>query len=237
MCTMTWVTNEGGFWLGFNRDEQKSRPAAFPPSPQQWGAHLVLSAIDPVGGGTWLATGAFGALALVNDYESAPPKRTLTSRGQVIVELLRSTGHLTLSSLNEFFSRQSLQDFAGFRLHWLSSSGGHVWHWNAQSLVGEQLTAPFMAASSSFEPQKVVTHRRQAWERWIATSGTSAKSLTQFHHSAPAPGGAWAIQCQREDARTVSFSAIQWSADGCHWRYEDLGNDRTPTTMDQELRF
>ena len=68
MCTLTILPLGGASTrLAFNRDEQRTRPAALPPQVRQFGGRTALMPVDPVSDGTWLAVNDAGlVLALHN---------------------------------------------------------------------------------------------------------------------------------------------------------------------------
>ena len=88
MCTVSWAHQPGGYHLLCNRDEKRTRGAAFAPRVREIGGVRYVAPIDPDGGGTWLATNEHGvSLCLLNGepgFESAGPRR---SRGGLILEL------------------------------------------------------------------------------------------------------------------------------------------------------
>ena len=61
MCTVSWFHTELGYELFFNRDEQKSRPTALEPRRFKQNNIESLMPIDPLGGGSWIATNNRGS--------------------------------------------------------------------------------------------------------------------------------------------------------------------------------
>ena len=69
MCTLTYLLNDFGDELFFNRDEQRSRLPTIPPKFNQ--TRNAIYPVDPQGEGTWLAVNQQGlTLALLNYYQA-----------------------------------------------------------------------------------------------------------------------------------------------------------------------
>ena len=100
MCTLTYLLNERGYELFFNRDEQRSRLLAEPPKLNKVNkSHGAIYPIDPQGGGTWIAVNEQGlSLALLNNYQAPLSNNDnhnkSISRGQLILSLLQIQGNV-----------------------------------------------------------------------------------------------------------------------------------------------
>jgi hypothetical protein len=101
MCTLVLsVEGEGRFWLAANRDESLVRPAT---PPRRWPDEDFVAPRDEVGGGTWLGLNTHGLFVGVTNRFGAPKDETRHSRGQLVVEALRSKSaaalHASLAGL------------------------------------------------------------------------------------------------------------------------------------------
>ena len=93
VCTMSWLRDEDGYDLFFNRDEKRARLPAEPPAVRRVGSTAVLAAKDGEAGGSWLAVNEHGlTLALLNGYlgadaATAPETGQWISRGKLVMDL------------------------------------------------------------------------------------------------------------------------------------------------------
>lgn len=125
MCTLSWILDQNGYDVFFNRDEQRSRPQALTPqifslirpspSKQPLNQHVrAVMPTDPQGGGTWLAVNEFGwTFALLNYYQGRLPKGALRSRGQIVKDLALVQGR---SEIDDYFESLNLNRYAPFSL-------------------------------------------------------------------------------------------------------------------------
>ena len=212
MCTLSWKRSEntsspqGDYVLLFNRDEQRSRPAAEPPKLHQTGTRKWISATDPAGGGTWLAVNQSGlSLALLNSYQSAHRRHSHQcgephrSRGLLVSELI---GELTSAPHNDdwFASRFVPERYRPFFLVFIDLNDEQLWHWDGENL--EQIeTFERMWSTSSFQPESVIPWRKERFRE--------LGSSEEFHcfHDPDQP--AHSIRMSRQDACTVSLSKIR----------------------------
>ena len=91
MCSVSIVPLTDGFRIVCNRDEQRSRPSAEPPSRHVAGRLTAVWPLDPVGGGTWIGANDAG-LAAVLLNRALPAGATIPpsslSRGTIIPRLM-----------------------------------------------------------------------------------------------------------------------------------------------------
>ena len=71
MCTVVFVPRaDGGYLLGHNRDESRSRGRATPPTLHVLGRRRALAPGDPDAGGTWLGVDSEGrSVCILNAAE------------------------------------------------------------------------------------------------------------------------------------------------------------------------
>ena len=91
MCTVSFIPNCQGFYIGMNRDESLRRVTANSPEISYRDGHALLYPAEP-GGGTWIGVKDTGfCLALINWHAvSSYPERPLVSRGTVVKTLIIS---------------------------------------------------------------------------------------------------------------------------------------------------
>src|ERR1041384_8245608 len=74
VCTVSWVHQPGGYHLLCNRDEKRTRGAAFAPQVLERGGVRYIAPIDSECGGTWLSANEFGlSVCLLNGAADAEP--------------------------------------------------------------------------------------------------------------------------------------------------------------------
>ena len=93
MCTVSFVSSGGRYFITSNRDEHISRPLALQPKEETIGSVKVLFPKDPKAGGTWFALNEFGAVgvllngAFVNHQLGGNYAK---SRGLVLLDIISS---------------------------------------------------------------------------------------------------------------------------------------------------
>lgn len=201
MCTVTWLREEGAYRLYCNRDERKTRAFATSPklhcSPAQT---KYLSPTDGDHGGTWLAANEHGLTISVLNANGRNPKAS-RSRGLLPPELIDATDaeaalrHLQGLRLDQY------QPFtlAALDLH----SAAAIAHWDGCSLGIRYDDARRGLLTSSSLSDNTANERRTA-----LLADFDGDSLPAFHRS-HADGDLRFSPCMhRDDASTVSFSAI-----------------------------
>lgn len=82
MCSLIFVRTEGALFVAANRDERSDRPSS-PPAVWQGRRRRLLSPIDHVAGGTWLATDEAGRVAGLTNIHGEPAIADAPSRGHL----------------------------------------------------------------------------------------------------------------------------------------------------------
>jgi transport and Golgi organization protein 2 len=222
VCTLSFIPDKDGYVAAMNRDEQRSRAAAFPPAMRQAGEGPVLYPQE-AGGGTWIGGNSHGnLLALLNWYSME--KKNLgeksRSRGELIPELLlEPDAASTYRALWHF-------DFTGihpFRLFGIFPANQviHEWRWDA-----ERLTTKFHGwgrhhwFSSSWSDERAETERGSTFERaWRVDATDFSGWLRQLHASHIPEPGPYSICVHREDAATVSYTEVRFGQGELQMRY------------------
>lgn len=220
MCTLTFSPQSSGFLVVMNRDEQRSRVTALPPTFRQLGNRQALFPSEPAGG-TWIGLNDAGAvLALLNWY--SVPLRTLAltvSRGSLIPALMAdSEPHVAGRRL----ATLALERIQPFRLVGIfpAVEGGQVreWRWNGEVLaaIEHPWRLEHWISSGADEPGAERERRRCFARQRMAVDHGTKEWLIRLHAShEPAPGPT-SICIHREDAATVSQTRIGW-ANGSGW--------------------
>jgi len=218
MCTLSWLRDENGYDLFFNRDEKRSRPAAKPPELHRVGSTSVLAPVDGAAGGSWLAANEHGlTVALLNGYAdagAAAPDGGWTSRGHLVLGL---SDCATVAELEGRLRTTQLASFRSFHLAAFDLQTASLASWRDGSLVridGDSFKAPLI--SSSYRYEEVSESRRARFRQFAATGGSRVETMLAYHRSHHPERGAYSTCMHREDARTVSFAWIR--VDTCEVR-------------------
>jgi hypothetical protein len=236
VCTASWLSRDGTLRLGFNRDELRSREPALPPEVRDGPAGRWIAPRDGRAGGTWIAASERGVvLALLNRSEGAPPPG-VASRGLLIPELLGATD---ADALVDALGRRDLAPFAPFRLLalWHGRDAGVVAGWNGVALDAAELDAAAgLLCSSSLGDERVTATRGAVWERHRAgATSFDAAAHDAFHRDhAPEPS-AWSVCMHRDDAQSVSFTAVEIGGGVVRLAYHDAPPCQPGTDFEASL--
>jgi transport and Golgi organization protein 2 len=215
MCTLSWLSDEtGGYFVWFNRDEQKSRALARLPSLEERGGLQVITPLDPDFGGTWIGVNEKGiAFCLANRYTgnstSVPAPGDRISRGLLLASILDASSRREATDRIAAMELRRFQPFtvAGFEpgspvllLSWDGRHLGSVEH-EAQGLV---------LTSSGLDQARAESSRRDVFETALREAGAYGPDLMRQIHRGHLPErGSTSVCMHREDAETVSLSEIR----------------------------
>jgi hypothetical protein len=214
MCTLTIVPQaEGRCRLGFNRDEQRDRPAALPPRRRRFGPRTAILPLDPVSGGTWIAVNDRGlALALLNanPLTSGPLQQRdiRLSRGTLIPQLLRSS---TLAEALERVDRLAHTRYEPFRLVLVRHSEVASARWDGKRWGASwpiPVSQPVLFTSSGLGDALVEGPRCQLFEETFAPDGDWVRAQDLFHRHSWPDRSHLSVCMRRADACTVSHTVI-----------------------------
>lgn len=217
MCTLSWIDNNEGYQLFFNRDEQRVRSTAIAPYQQIIDTIRVIMPIDPTGNGSWISVNEFGlSLCLLNYYQGHKRSDTkLNSRGQ----LLKSLSPLaSIADVSTYLQQTDLTQFAPFTLVSFcrqSDATQLAFCWNGLDLSFPDLDCPI--SSSSVDFGNVVQSRQQQYRR---ITDISTENLLAYHRSHSPIKGHQSVCMHRSDAKTVSFSQITVNASTITFSYQ-----------------
>ena len=210
MCTVTWWRSAEGYELFFNRDEQRSRAPAEPPSMHKAGNVSYLAPTDPQGGGTWMGVNAYGLTLCVLNYtdpslQAAAPKDP-TSRGLILPSLFDAT---RVDQLEDRLAAMRLCEYAPFQLLAVDHKHESLWTWTGTALERRAKEAiPQPVTTSSYKPQEVVPTRKKTYQEMVGSAAPTTETLLSFHRSHLPERSAHSVCMHRDDARTVSFSRV-----------------------------
>ena len=215
MCTATWLRNDKGYDLFFNRDERHTRKQATAPEIRERNRVRFIAPTDGDRGGTWIAVNQFGlSLCLLNAYDKQAnfTDRRSTSRGEIVLDLMDSR---SMFEAKRRLSDKDLSLFQPFRVFGISPDGPTLLvEWDGTFITfnyDDERLIPL--SSSSFDTENVVANRRKLYSDLILGIEPSLDSLRSFHRRHIPSQSAYSVCMHRDDAQTVSFSQIS-VADG-----------------------
>ncbi len=213
MCTLTWRTDKHGTRIFFNRDEQRTRLPALPPSVHFRGGVQWLAPLDANAGGSWLTGNDRGmAVAILNYYDvertpAAGAKTSHRSRGQLVMDLADVRNHAEILAR---LSNEHLEFYRPFILVGIHISGrvGEC-RWDGASLQANVLDdGDQPVTTSSFKTAEVLAARREKYRRYVGGIVVEDEQLEAFHKSRDQRGGPFSVTMTRPDAMTVSYSRV-----------------------------
>ncbi len=227
MCTLTFLSIDGGIRLLHSRDEQRNRSEGLPPSLWTAGAYRLLSPRDPDAGGTWAALRDDGViLAVMNrNPEPAPTldRSTLRSRG-LLIECLAG---LRPGKLAHGLRSIEAARYAPFRAFAAIPAGltdaetadrpvVHAAEWDRSDPSEDARPdvtnhEPPCCWASSGLGDSVVADRLPLFET-VVRPDPSPAAQDAYHLHAWEGRGAASVFMSRTDARTVSITTVESAA-------------------------
>ena len=215
MCTVSFIPNARGFYLGMNRDESRLRPIALQPEAHGTACDLSIYPSDP--GGTWIGLNNSGlCLALIN-WHRIPrrPNHRAVSRGVVVKELIHAR---SCDNLPALLHELPLQGMPPFRLIAISLRESQVteFQWDQDRVVAvcHCWSARHWFSSGLDEQQAEVTRAEVCRKEWNDSDAGEIAWLRRLHRSHLPERGGFSICMHREDASTVSYTEVVF--DGAH---------------------
>ena len=214
-----------------NRDEQRARPIAWPPSLRTFGSTAALMPTDPPSGGTWIAVNQHGVLfALLNrtfaashgQRGSAAGEAPGRSRGTVIPAL---AGAESLDAALALAHALGHEELASFRLI-LAGQGVvfEVIHEHGLPRLGLKVRAldePLMWGSSGLGDELVEGPRQVLFEEVRTREPDEWPAAQDAFHGHQWPDRAHvSVRMERADARTVSRTSVTVRAGYATMAYE-----------------
>lgn len=214
MCTVTFIARRGGYCLGMNRDEKRTRPVGLPPVRTIVNGHAVLCPTEP-SGGTWIAVNDSGAcLALINWYSVVERvEHGAVSRGEVVRMTCASASP---DAADEALAELPLERINPFRLIGIFPAACEVieWRWNLKRLIRKK--APWETqqwVSSGFDERSAQRIRGRIFRDALQQIAAERPAWLRRLHSSHAPQvGPFSTCMHRPDAATVSYTEITVSS-------------------------
>ncbi|WP_372881598.1 NRDE family protein [Psychromonas sp.] len=207
MCTLTYLLNDNGYELFFNRDELRTRqPAIAPAFNHQLN---TIYPVDPDGKGTWIAAHQSGlSLALLNFYqaEQAVNNSNYLSRGQIILSLLEDPANV-IGRLK----KMDLQKYMAFKLCIFASDLSKTnnkmrsLQWDGKVLSEVAESQPIISAGAEFA---LISKIRKARFRQIISAEKPRREQFLTYHNLQEVNPHLSVKMERPEARTVSFSHL-----------------------------
>ena len=215
MCTVSWLRDEHGYDLFFNRDERRTRAGAEPPGVERVGSTRVIAPRDGEAGGSWVAVNDLGlTVALLNGYrtgdaaESPPPGGEWTSRGHLVMGLSDCPDVRELATRLEGTDLASFRSFHLLALDPVETLLASCRDGALEQTPGKDIAPPLISSSFSFDA--VSASRREVYGAHMEEPETSAEdSGVAFHRCHDPERGPFSPCMHREDAHTVSFTWVQ----------------------------
>ena len=163
MCTLSWVPQDGGYTLAFNRDERRTRVAGVPPSRTIRNGVPVLLPHDPDGGGSWISLNATGhTLALLNRYEDTPHDSAgeYQSRGELVSAMAGLAGSAEVAAGLEAVTLGSYRPFTLASV--AREQAPKLFEWNGSELLVAQVSNAGLVRASSGSDQAAAESARGA---------------------------------------------------------------------------
>jgi hypothetical protein len=211
VCTLSWIHQEDGYLLLFNRDELRTRKPASAPRLDQRNGVSFIAPLDGNYGGSWIAVNQFGlTLCLLNRFDESPGGiiRDYRSRGLLLHELIDCA---TLKMITERVDDASCSRFRPFTLVALvTGQPALVIEWTGSETIIKSHAENLMPiTSSSLQAGNVVLERKGQFQEMVLGRGRVDDDLLfQFHRSHLPERGPASVCMHRPDARTVSLSTV-----------------------------
>ena len=222
MCTVSWLRQSDGYLLLCNRDERHTRRPAMGPRLAVRNGVSLLAPVDGDHGGSWIGINQFGlALCLLNRYgdEITEQDRPFTSRGLLLPELLDCARSQQVS---ERVSRRDLAFFQPFTMVALAvDKPAMLIEWTGtKCVIQSDAESNMPITSSSMKELNVIGERKKQFQMLLSKADQlDASLLYQFHRSHVPVRGPYSVCMHREDAATVSLSAVSVTPGSIEFNY------------------
>jgi uncharacterized protein with NRDE domain len=222
MCTVTFLPVENGCLISSNRDEALVRALAEPPAVYQHNETTLLYPKDPLGGGTWIATGKQATVCLFNgafEPHVRKPKYRV-SRGVIPVQFF------DYLDLEDFTSNFDFEGIEPFSLVVYENKKLIELKWDESKLhrFDHSVFQPHIWASATLYSKQVVTERKQWFQDWLDSSPNfDQESITTFHKSKREDHQNGLLIDRANGLKTVSVTSSGYQeSEGACMVYEDL---------------
>jgi hypothetical protein len=223
MCTLSFLPDRQGYLVAMNRDEQRTRVAATPPTAHPFGDQWHVYPQEPTGG-TWIGASSSGNLFALLNWYSVDTRRLGSkqkSRGEIIPGLLPEQN---ADDAERALSAMQLFGIHPFRLIGIFSNERQVreWRWDGQQLaqgLGDWVRAHWFSSSKS--DQQAELQRGDAFaQQWSEGATHGAEWLRSLHATHIPEPGPFSVCVHRDDAATVSYTEVSWQPDELRVTYQ-----------------
>ena len=211
MCTVSWLRQSDGYLLLCNRDESHARRPALGPRPAVRNGVSLIAPMDGDHGGSWIGINQFGlTLCLLNryGYDTVEQNRRFTSRGLLLMDLMDCD---RTQRVNERVNESDLGVFRPFTMVALTvEEPAMLIEWTGtKCIIQSNAESNMPITSSSMKELDVIGERKKQFQKLLSQAGhLDARLLYQFHRSHLPVRGPYSVCMHREDAATVSLSAV-----------------------------
>jgi len=221
MCTLSLVPKAGGFLLGMNRDEKRTRAEALPPGLHRCGDLSALYPSEP-GGGTWIGINEAGLCAALINWYSRPQYQgdPAFSRGAIIPRLLAFP---SLDDMERSLFSLPLERLNPFRLFVIGRNSGAVREYRSEGSGTERVDHPWVTnhwfSSGHDEASAITTRSAVCLKAAEEPDASTLPWLKRLHSSHDPKEGASSICMHRDEAETVSMTILKVSGKSAAMRY------------------
>lgn len=211
MCTLSWIVEPDGYAVYFNRDERRSRRPADPPRIGSAGGVRFVAPRDGEAGGSWIFVNERGVAAcLLNLFRDHPfpTGHPPISRGLLVLDL---AGSPSVAAAAQALSHTDLARYQPFTLALFGrTEPPRGLRWDGATATSFPLDADALPLTSSGrDADGVARSRRGTLARLAARhGGLTRAALDAFHRSHHPDRGPYSPCMHREEAKTVSLTAI-----------------------------
>lgn len=229
MCTVSLISaTPGNYFLGGNRDEQKSRKKGLPPSIKTANGVTYLAPEDTTAGGTWIAANEFGlSLAILNRYHDNFANQKLpvnpTSRGLIIPSLIHSTDLKQVEAqISYHLNPNQYRPFSLLAIG-IKNIKALRWDWDGRNFfISKPQKPPKIWVSSGMYQQEVEKSREKVFEKHLTNNPKMSVSEMKALHSSTHPKpGHLSISMELEHVQTVSCTIIEAAENDILMHYHD----------------
>ncbi|MDQ8185144.1 NRDE family protein [Pelagicoccus sp. SDUM812002] len=230
MCTATWSVGGGNLSLYFNRDERKSRSEAVPPVVMDLDGTRLIAAIDPDGGGTWLAINEYGlCVFLLNNYGSEAQLAEVPinprSRGNLPITLASCSSR---SKARAKLEEESFGCYRPFLVAIADAEGIDFYSWSGKAFRASPPESGFVT-TSSYRTDEIQKYRELRYKDLLGgKSALGPEDMKRLHIGTPHSDAAFNPMMLRRDSRTRSVSHITVDDEHVSYHYQAVkGEDRS----------
>jgi len=230
MCTLTWLRQDGGYLLLFNRDELRGRGPEREPAVHTRGSRRFIAPGDSDHGGTWLSVSDGGVtVCVLNGYQDSDADAgSRRSRGLLVLDLADSR------TRDEALERLRADDPSRYRSFLLLAIDAHsppaLAAWDGRRFTlrtdvdGQQ---PVISAAIRSEP--VRASRQATFDALRNEHGGVDESMLRAYHTSHRGGPSPHSPCMHhERAETRSHSVVQVTESKIEFEHTPGAPCRTP---------